>query len=82
VLHPPSCTALLIRWVAGFLHPPPGLQFLSRPFVAGDVVQFNGPGSMTVAGVVDKVAPMRVMLRTDDGAVVSIPNKVGGAGGR
>jgi hypothetical protein len=60
--------------------PPPALQFLSRPFVAGDVVQFNGPGSMTVAGVVDKVAPMRVMLRTEDGAVVSIPNKVGRAG--
>jgi small-conductance mechanosensitive channel len=54
------------------------LQFLSRPFVAGDMVQFNGPGNLSVTGVVDKVAPMRVMLRTEDGAVVSIPNKVGG----
>jgi small-conductance mechanosensitive channel len=52
------------------------MQFLSRPFVPGDSIQLQGPSNLSVAGTVEKVAPMRTMLRTDDDTLVSIPNKV------
>jgi small-conductance mechanosensitive channel len=52
------------------------LQFLSRPFVPGDSIQLQGPSNLSVSGTVERVAPMRTMLRTDDDTLVSIPNKV------
>jgi small-conductance mechanosensitive channel len=54
-----------------------GLQFLSRPFVVGDRVQMTGIGGVKASGVVEVVEPMRTLLRTDDGAAVRVPNKVG-----
>lgn len=48
--------------------------FLTRPFVPGDTVTLGG----NVSGVVERVSPMRTTLLTDDGVVVTIPNKVCG----
>jgi hypothetical protein len=51
--------------------------FLSRPFVPGDSITVQAPGAILVSGVVERVAPMRTLLRTDDGVLVTLPNKVG-----
>ena len=51
------------------------MQFLSRPFVPGDSVQLEA-AALKVTGTVEKIAPMRTMLRMDDDTLVSLPNKV------
>ncbi|KAF8061339.1 dapb3 [Scenedesmus sp. PABB004] len=48
--------------------------FLTRPFVAGDSVTLQS-GGVLLSGVVEAVTPMRTTLRTDDDAVLTIPNK-------
>lgn len=50
--------------------------FLSRPFVPGDSVTCQAAGAILVSGVVEKVTPMRTLLRTDDDVFVTLPNKV------
>ena len=53
------------------------MQFLSRPFVVGervDIAHSNGARFMT--GFVERVDPMRTILRTDSCLPVMIPNKV------
>lgn len=49
--------------------------FLSRPFVPGDSVTCQAAGAILVSGVVEKVTPMRTLLRTDDDVFVTLPNK-------
>lgn len=51
--------------------------FLSRPFVPGDSITVQAAGAILVSGVVEKVTPMRTLLRTDDDVLVTLPNKVG-----
>jgi len=50
--------------------------FLSRPFVPGDSITVQAAGAILVSGVVEKVTPMRTLLRTDDDVLVTLPNKV------
>lgn len=50
--------------------------FVSRPFVPGDSITVQAPGAILVSGVVEKVTPMRTLLRTDDDVLVTLPNKV------
>lgn len=50
--------------------------FLSRPFVPGDSITVQQQGGVLVSGVVEKVTPMRTLLRTDDDVLVTLPNKV------
>lgn len=50
--------------------------FLSRPFVPGDSITVQQQGGILVSGVVEKVTPMRTLLRTDDDVLVTLPNKV------
>ena len=53
------------------------LQFLARPFVAGDRVQiFNSLGKLTYSGLVERVNPLRTVIRTDANYPVTVPNKV------
>lgn len=53
------------------------VQFLSRPFVVGDRVDLStGAGERVLVGVVERVDPMRTIIRTDACAPVTIPNKV------
>ena len=50
-------------------------QFLSQPFVSGDRVEMTGgPGKLV--GYIERVDPMRTILRTDSGLPITIPNKV------
>lgn len=53
------------------------LQFLSRPFVAGDSITVQGVGNMVFSGTVERVTLMRTLMRTDDDVLVTVPNKVG-----
>lgn len=53
------------------------LQFLSRPFVVGDRVELSsGGGERVLVGVIERVDPMRTIVRTDASLPVTIPNKV------
>lgn len=58
------------------------MQFLSRPFVPGDAITVQGPSHMIISGTVERVTPMRTMMRTDDDVLVTMPNKVGPMGMR
>jgi len=54
------------------------LQFISRPFVVGDRIEISSVGgSKFVVGVVERVDPMRTIIRTDSCMPITIPNKVG-----
>lgn len=53
------------------------MQFLSRPFVVGDRVELSSAGGERVlVGVIERVDPMRTIIRTDASLPVTIPNKV------
>ena len=53
------------------------MQFLSRPFVVGDRVELSSAGGERVlVGVIERVDPMRTIIRTDAALPVTIPNKV------
>ncbi|KAK9790514.1 hypothetical protein WJX73_003505 [Symbiochloris irregularis] len=50
--------------------------FVTRPFVVGDRVELKGTGGGSVIiGVVERIDPMRTVIRTDDSVPVAIPNK-------
>lgn len=54
-----------------------GMQFLSRPFVVGDRVELSsGGGERVMVGVIERVDPIRTIIRTDASLPVTIPNKV------
>jgi small-conductance mechanosensitive channel len=52
------------------------VQFVTRPFVVGDRIELKttGGGSVLV-GIVEKITPMRTVLRTDGTIPMAIPNK-------
>eukprot|EP00878_Enallax_costatus_P018045 GHUV01018974.1.p1 GENE.GHUV01018974.1~~GHUV01018974.1.p1 ORF type:complete len:531 (+),score=75.48 GHUV01018974.1:260-1852(+) len=50
--------------------------FLSRPFVPGDAITVQGPSNFWISGTVERVTPMRTLMRTDDDVLVTMPNKV------
>lgn len=51
--------------------------FLSRPFVVGDRVELSsGGGERVMVGVIERVDPIRTIIRTDASLPVTIPNKV------
>ena len=53
------------------------LQFISRPFVVGDRIEISSVGgSKFVVGTVERVDPMRTIIRTDACMPITIPNKV------
>ena len=50
--------------------------YLTRPFVVGERVTLQTPaGAPVVTGVVERIDPMRTLIRSDRAAPVSIPNK-------
>ena len=50
--------------------------YLTRPFVVGERVTLQTPsGAAVVTGVVERIDPMRTLIRSDRAAPVSIPNK-------
>ena len=52
-------------------------QFLSQPFVVGDRVEIlTSGGGRVLAGTVERVDPMRTILRSDAEVPTTIPNKV------
>ncbi len=53
------------------------MQFLSQPFVVGDRVEIltSGGGSVTT-GTIERVDPMRTILRSDAELPITMPNKV------
>lgn len=51
--------------------------FISRPFVVGDRIEISSVGgSKFVVGTVERVDPMRTIIRTDSCMPITIPNKV------
>jgi hypothetical protein len=52
--------------------------FLTRPFVIGDQVRFVGAllGAEPVTGTVEGVEIMRTLVRTSEGTLVAVPNKL------
>lgn len=54
------------------------LQFLSRPFVVGERIDVTtGGGTKMLTGYVERVDPMRTIIRSDAGLPFMLPNKVG-----
>ena len=52
-------------------------QFLSRPFVVGDRIDVTtAGGGRLLTGYVERVDPMRTILRSDAGLPFMLPNKV------
>ncbi|KAF8062759.1 D-threonine aldolase [Scenedesmus sp. PABB004] len=49
--------------------------FLSRPFVPGDSIVVQGVGNVIVSGTVERVTPMRTLVRGLDDELVAVPNK-------
>ena len=56
----------------------PFVQFISRPFVVGERIEVMAPGSGSkwLVGVVERVDPMRTIIRSDACLPITIPNKV------
>ena len=54
------------------------MQFISRPFVVGERIEVMAPGSGSkwLVGVVERVDPMRTIIRSDACLPITIPNKV------
>ncbi|KAL3136343.1 hypothetical protein ABBQ38_005605 [Trebouxia sp. C0009 RCD-2024] len=51
--------------------------FISRPFVVGDRIEISSVGgSKFVVGTVERVDPMRTIIRSDSCMPITIPNKV------
>ena len=52
------------------------MQFLSRPFVVGDRIDVNtSGGTKMLTGYVERVDPMRTIIRSDAGLPFMLPNK-------
>jgi len=52
------------------------VQFITRPFIVGDRIELKTTGGGTVlVGIVEKIDPMRTVLRTDGTVPQAIPNK-------
>lgn len=52
-------------------------QFLSQPFVVGDRVEIlTSGGSRVITGTVERVDPMRTIMRSDAELPITMPNKV------
>lgn len=52
-------------------------QFISQPFVVGDRVEIaTSSGSVVLTGVVERIDPMRTIVRSDADVPMTIPNKV------
>lgn len=52
------------------------MQFLTRPFVVGDRIELKTTSGGTVlVGIVERIDPMRTVLRTDGTVPVAVPNK-------
>ncbi len=55
-------------------------QFVSQPFLVGDRVDIaTSSGSKALSGTVERIDPMRTILRTDHDVPITIPNKASGA---
>ena len=53
------------------------MQFLSQPFVVGDRVEIlTSGGGRVITGTVERVDPMRTILRSDAELPITMPNKV------
>lgn len=53
------------------------VQFLSRPFVVGDRIEVTTAGGVKLLlGFVERVDPMRTIIRSDAGLPFMLPNKV------
>eukprot|EP00210_Caulerpa_lentillifera_P000758 g733.t1 len=66
-----SAQSVLANMIAGIN------LFLSRPFVPGDHVQvFSSNGSLVYNGIVERVNPLRTIIRTDKNYPLTIPNKL------
>ena len=51
-------------------------QFLSQPFLVGDRVEVaTGTGAKVLTGVVERIDPMRTIVRSDVDVPITIPNK-------
>ncbi|WIA40942.1 hypothetical protein OEZ86_004596 [Tetradesmus obliquus] len=50
--------------------------FLSRPFVAGDSITVQSTRHVIVSGTVERITPLRTLMRTDDDVLVTVPNKI------
>jgi Mechanosensitive ion channel len=56
---------------------PSSMQFLSQPFVVGDRVEIlTSGGGRVITGTVERVDPMRTILRSDAELPITMPNKV------
>ena len=54
-------------------------QFVSQPFLVGDRVDIaTSSGSKALSGTVERIDPMRTILRTDHDVPITIPNKASG----
>jgi MscS family membrane protein len=57
--------------------------YVTRPFVVGERVTLQTQAGGAVAtGVVERIDPMRTVVRSDKGMPLAIPNRCGGGGGR
>lgn len=53
------------------------MQFLSQPFVVGDRVEIlTSSGGRVITGTVERVDPMRTIMRSDAELPITMPNKV------
>ena len=51
-------------------------QFLSQPFLVGDRVEVaTATGTRVLTGVVERIDPMRTIVRSDQDVPITIPNK-------
>ena len=51
-------------------------QFLSQPFLVGDRVEVaTGNGARVLTGVIERIDPMRTIVRSDAEVPITIPNK-------
>lgn len=51
--------------------------FLARPFVAGDrIIGYSAYGALLFTGTVERVNPLRTVIRTDKNYPLTMPNRV------
>ena len=56
-------------------------QFISQPFLVGDRVQIaTASGAKVLTGVVERIDPMRTIVRSDTDVPMTVPNKVRSGG--
>ena len=52
-------------------------QFISQPFLVGDRVQIaTSSGTKVLTGIVERIDPMRTIVRNENDVPMTIPNKV------